>query len=337
MLSAAWLKHYAKRTLAPLARFATRRCARIVMYHRFGPGDTGRRLEAESLDRQLRFLKRHFNVVPLRQLVERLKADDRPEPGMVALTVDDAYSDFGEHAYPVFRDHGIPVTLYVITEFAGGAFWLWWDAIRYLVREAATGRYRVLSRGIELEVSLTDAESREKAWLTFAGIGVALTPAERDEYLFGLQNALAVRLPGRPTLEFSALTWDELRCLDPEIVEIGAHTRTHPILSRCDSTRIHDEVAGSKAAIERQIGRPVSAFCYPNGELADVDERCMAAVQDAGFDSAVMACGDLVSSRANLYALERMSASHDRSEFEGDVSGISYVYRRLRRRSEQSP
>jgi peptidoglycan/xylan/chitin deacetylase (PgdA/CDA1 family) len=299
------------------------------MYHRFGPGEPDRRLDANGLDRQLRFLRRHFNIVPLRSLIARLDAGEAPDPRTVALTVDDAYADFGEHAYPVFRKHGMPVTIYVVSEFAGGRFWLWWDAIRYLVTQAERGAYRLDSPRARLDIALGDRASRVAAWSALAGIGVTFAPAERDAFLLDLQGTFSVTLPECPLREFAALSWDDLNALDPDIVEIGAHTRTHPILARCDSARITEEVVGSKGAIEARVGRRVSAFCYPNGEPADVDERCVAAVREAGFDSAVMSCGDLVHRGANPYALERMGAPHEEGEFKSDVSGIAYLRRRL--------
>jgi peptidoglycan/xylan/chitin deacetylase (PgdA/CDA1 family) len=332
---ARWMKERTKQALAPLARLATRNYARVLMYHRFGPGDP-RKLSADSLDEQLRFLRRHFNVVPLNVIVSRLRSGAAPEPSSVALTVDDAYADFGEHAYPVFRKHGIPVTIYVVSEFANGGLWLWWDAIRHLLNQAAAGFYRPVVSDRLIDISLTDAASRQQAWLTLAGIGVRFSPTERDQYLQDLQAAFSLALPASPPREFAALNWDELRSLDPDIVEIGAHTRTHPILSRCDSQRIVDEVSGSKTAIEAQLGRQVSAFCYPNGDWSDVDDRCIRAVRDAGFDSAVMACGAMIGKGANPYALERMSAPHARSDFESDVSGISFLRRRVGHDSEPS-
>ena len=43
------VKASAKRALAPLARLATRRSARVLMYHRFGAVNCARRLGAEEL------------------------------------------------------------------------------------------------------------------------------------------------------------------------------------------------------------------------------------------------------------------------------------------------
>jgi peptidoglycan/xylan/chitin deacetylase (PgdA/CDA1 family) len=223
----------------------------------------------------------------------------------------------------------VPVTVYVVSEFAGGQFWLWWDAVRYVVTRATSGAYRLDSPAARLDVTLGDPVTRNAAWSALAGIGVTLAPAERDRFLLDLQSTFSVPLPSSPAREYAALPWAELRSLDPDIVEIGAHTRTHPILSRCDSARIVEEVAGSKAEIEARIARRVSAFCYPNGEPSDVDERCIAAVRDAGFGSAVMACGGLVRRGADPYALERIGAPHEASEFESEVSGIPYLRQRL--------
>jgi peptidoglycan/xylan/chitin deacetylase (PgdA/CDA1 family) len=304
------------------------------MYHRFGIGDSARKLGADCLDKQLRLLCRHFNVVRLRDLVSRLKSGVAIDPLSVVLTVDDAYADFGKYAYPVFRKHGVPVTLYVVSEFAGGRWWLWWDAIRYLLNETADGDYRLIMPNGAVNILLNDSATRNSAWLLLASIGVTLSAAERKKFIDELQRVFEVSLLPAPPSEFAALSWNELRKLDPDVVEIGAHTRTHPILSRCDSARIVEEVTGSKRMIEEQLGRPVSAFCYPNGERPDVDERCITAVREAGFDSAVMACGSMVRKGANPYLLERMASSHRLREFESDVSGISYL-RRLMTKSDR--
>lgn len=323
------VKASAKRALAPLARLATRRSARVLMYHRFGPGNCARRLGAEELDRQLRYLQRHFRVVPLRELIARLRAGQVPEPLTVAITVDDAYADFGEHAYPVFRRHGVPVTIYVVSEFAGGRFWLWWDAVRHLVAQAPSGQYRLEFPSASLRLSLGDPASRDEAWSALAAVGVTLAPADRDRFLLDLENALSLRLPTSPPPEFAGLSWGELRSLDPDIVEIGAHTRTHPILARCDGARIREEVAGSKFEIEARMGRQVSAFCYPNGERDDVDERCVAAVREAGFESAVMAYGSMIGRYADRYRLERMGVPLEAGEFDSNVSGVAYMRQSL--------
>jgi peptidoglycan/xylan/chitin deacetylase (PgdA/CDA1 family) len=318
------MRAWAKQALAPAARFATRQCARVIMYHRFSAGGAGGRLDVQVLDRQLHYLRRHYRVVSLHDVIVRLKSGMAPEPYSVAVTVDDAYADFGDVAYPVFQRHGVPVTLYVVSEFARGRMWLWWDMIRQILMSAPNGPYAPRSSS----VSLSDVTSRERAWQELAGVGLALSPAERQGYIDSLQKSFAVPLPDAPPREFAALSWDELRSLDPKLVEIGAHTRTHPILSRCEAPQIENEVAGSKSEIEAELGREVRSFCYPNGTWSDVDARCLAAVRDAGYEGAVMACGTLVCRGANVYALDRVGASERWDDFASEISGISHLRRR---------
>jgi peptidoglycan/xylan/chitin deacetylase (PgdA/CDA1 family) len=64
---------------------------------------------------------------------------------------------------------------------------------------------------------------------------------------------------------------------------IGCHTHTHPVLTRLSSTRVRQEVLGSKLALEDALGQRVSAFCYPQGAN---DARVREAVREAGFDVA---------------------------------------------------
>jgi peptidoglycan/xylan/chitin deacetylase (PgdA/CDA1 family) len=315
-----------------VARTATRGRARIFMFHRFGPPGTPnpRRLAADILDRQLSHLRRHYRIVPLRELVARLRAGRDLSPGTVALTVDDAYSDFGEDAYPVFAHHQVPVTLYVVSDFASGRIWLWWDAIRYMLTAAVHGERAGSVLGNALRLSFSGPDTREQAWRTLAGRATALSPQERDRYLGDLQQLMGVVLPSTPPPEYAAMTWDHLRRLDPSLVEIGAHTRTHPILSHCDAEQLRAEVEESRQVIEHELGRPITTFCYPNGQPPDVNEAVRTAVRNSGYESAVMACGSLVGAGSDPTALSRLGASANWDAFVSEASGLPFLRDRMR-------
>jgi peptidoglycan/xylan/chitin deacetylase (PgdA/CDA1 family) len=76
-------------------------------------------------------------------------------------------------------------------------------------------------------------------------------------------------------------------------MEIGAHTRHHVDLTRCDDATARDEIAGSRQDLERMLGSEVRSFCYPYGghrpEHAEM-------VRQAGYASATT----IVSSRARI-------------------------------------
>jgi peptidoglycan/xylan/chitin deacetylase (PgdA/CDA1 family) len=75
----------------------------------------------------------------------------------------------------------------------------------------------------------------------------------------------------------------EQLALQPETVELGAHTVNHPPLDELDIEEIEHEVSDSKQALEQMIGRSVDTFAYPFGAY---DVRVRTAVIDAGFSSA---------------------------------------------------
>jgi peptidoglycan/xylan/chitin deacetylase (PgdA/CDA1 family) len=96
----------------------------VLMYHSISastaPDPHRLRVHPERLDRHLRWLRR----LGLRGvgLTELLHAQERGEAGrLVALTFDDGYTDFLEHAVPVLERHGMTATLYVVAGRMDGA------------------------------------------------------------------------------------------------------------------------------------------------------------------------------------------------------------------------
>lgn len=66
--------------------------------------------------------------------------------------------------------------------------------------------------------------------------------------------------------------------------EIGAHTKTHPKLSRIPAAQAREEISGSKKSLEDRFGVPIRHFCYPYGDYS-VQVRDM--VEEAGYETAV--------------------------------------------------
>lgn len=80
------------------------------------------------------------------------------------------------------------------------------------------------------------------------------------------------------------MTWDEIRELDAEGMEIGCHTLTHLILPKLKSDdMLRREIVAAKDLIEAHIGHPVTSLAYPFGQY---DERVVGIARDAGFTSA---------------------------------------------------
>ena len=90
----------------------------VLLYHRVGGGsglkvDLPPALFAAQVDE----LGADGRVVSLDSLLTLVARPDGPSVQPVALTFDDGTADFAEHAMPVLARVGVPVTLYVATDF----------------------------------------------------------------------------------------------------------------------------------------------------------------------------------------------------------------------------
>jgi peptidoglycan/xylan/chitin deacetylase (PgdA/CDA1 family) len=72
-------------------------------------------------------------------------------------------------------------------------------------------------------------------------------------------------------------------CVDAGM-SIGAHTRTHADLRRCDDAALESELRGCREDLEDLVGNPVTSLAYPFGY---VDRRVRAAAHAAGYTTAV--------------------------------------------------
>ncbi len=66
--------------------------------------------------------------------------------------------------------------------------------------------------------------------------------------------------------ETAALSWDELRLLRDEGVEIGSHTASHPFLKRISATETVQEFASSRAVLTEKLNQTITAVAYPFGD-----------------------------------------------------------------------
>ena len=98
------------------------------------------------------------------------------------------------------------------------------------------------------------------------------------------------------------LSWRELRALAAEGLAIGAHSGSHPYLSRLPRADMLAEGRRCKERLERELGRPVTIMAYPYGDHDLLVRRGMAA---CGFTGAVTTAPGLSRLGDNPMAMPR--------------------------------
>ena len=63
---------------------------------------------------------------------------------------------------------------------------------------------------------------------------------------------------------------NEICYIQKKGMEIGAHTLTHPVLTKLHPTSLIKELTKGKELLEDILGKPVLSFCYPKGKFNNV-------------------------------------------------------------------
>lgn len=147
------------------------------------------------------------------------------------------------------------------------------------------------------------ADFGRHAWPVLRDLGMAATLYVVTGAIGGRADWLAP-LGGRPPM----LDADQLRALDEEGCEIGAHSATHPQLDTIPVARFADEVRGARTQLSMLLGHPVRSFAYPHGYH---DRRVKEAVRAAGFDSACAVRNMLSSTADDRFAIARVTVDAD--------------------------
>jgi peptidoglycan/xylan/chitin deacetylase (PgdA/CDA1 family) len=268
----------------------------ILLYHRVGdpPCDPFElAVSAEQFREQLGVLASFGPIRPLAEL-----ARDRNGGLAFAVTFDDGYADNLHVAKPILEDLGVPATVFVTTGTVGGEPF-WWDALAELLHaNAGAGT-------IELEPGTWSLA--ETGWEeVFYDVWARLQPLKAKPRNLLLRE-LRAQLPVEPVTGGGSVTLEELVELDRgELVTIGAHTLTHPMLSMLSAAQARREIVGSKDWLEDVLGRAVTTFSYPYGGPDHYGEAAVTIVGDAGFEAACSAVAGAVTSDSSRFELPRL-------------------------------
>jgi len=114
----------------------------VFMYHRFGEGEyPSTNITMEQFDQHVKELTSGpYTVMGVPQIISALADGNGLPDRTIGITIDDAYRSVYEKAWPVFREHNLPFTVFVSTEQldSGYANYMTWDMVRELSKAGAT-------------------------------------------------------------------------------------------------------------------------------------------------------------------------------------------------------
>ena|SRR5437879_2835589 len=247
--------------LPRLLRWRSR--ALVLCYHNVvadtSEDELGLHIPLERFREQVDWVRRHYDVVPLPDLLERLNAVRSSRRPLAAITFDDGYTGTLAHAWPLLRSLSLPATVFVVAgapsspvaAASGRPVGFWWDQPAVLNADPA----------------------RQSRWLTeLHGDSTAI-----------LQD-LGVTTPVLPSPDRRPAPWEALLAAARDGLHLAAHSMTHRALPTLTDAELATEIGGCRDTIHQRTGIAPDWFAYPYGRW---DARTQHAVRAAGFRGAV--------------------------------------------------
>jgi peptidoglycan/xylan/chitin deacetylase (PgdA/CDA1 family) len=272
----------------------------------------------KTFEKHLRYLRRRYRVVSVEELIELREHNETTGRPLCAITFDDGWRDNYEQALPLLRQYGLPATLFISTGFMGTRKTPWFyrlgDVLHRLAEMSEEQCAMLLSDGpgklpAGLTGWLTNSPSERRRDIERVVEGMKSLPGAQLEALIErLERCLGPAsqpVNGNPA---AMLDWEQLREMTHSSFEIGSHGVTHFILTQIPKSAMKAEVAHSKGCIEKQLGRSIGGFSYPNGDYSDEIE---ALVRATGYRYACTTKPGSVNRSDSLYQLKRIRVHDD--------------------------
>jgi len=260
----------------------------ILMFHRVLPESNSLRIHnhqslevtPEILDRTISFFKkRSYDIISLDDLPAR-QASEKSKKKFVIFTFDDGYADNFEIAYPIFKKHNVPFTIYVTTGLPDGHAFLWWYLLEDLIVKNNSLDLNIF--GKQTHYSTDTLKAKE---ITFNQLRSILAVADKAELETHKANMFGNYIDQNAQLTKSiSMTWNQIEELSKDpLVTIGSHTVNHYPLKSLDADESKFELSESKKNIETKIKKEVKHFCYPIGSYSS---REIALANECGYQTA---------------------------------------------------
>ena len=291
----------------------------------------------EFLDAAVGLVKQQgYELVRLNEVPEHLQAwqEGGQEKPFAAFTLDDAYRDVHDHAWPVFRRHDCPFTIFVSPALTDGESELWWEVLEEVIRSNEVVRPDLPD--IPRRLNTASLAGKRAAWEMLYPVVRYMDEYEQRDYILRLGERHGV--DAHAQCRALVMDWNALREMvaDP-LCDIGAHGMHHRALARLHEEDARYEMAASRAHIESELETRVETFAYPYGDPDSAGPREFRLARELGFRLAVTTRkGHLYPEHLDhLTALPRLSLNgyyQDLRQLDVLLTGLPFLlYNRLRR------
>jgi peptidoglycan/xylan/chitin deacetylase (PgdA/CDA1 family) len=227
---------------------------------------TGKHIEAGLFARCMQRIAREGQAQSMNEVLRRCENGEPFPARSFAVTFDDGFENNLSVAAPILADFAIPATIYVTSGFIEANGMSWIDRIECVIEDAPARTLRV--DWAEEPFHLHDAASRIEFLKAVRRHVKNDSGCDANAFADALCEQLG--MPGGPPASTDPLdlkmTWEQVRAAHgSDLLTVGGHSHTHPILSFLSHERLSIELDTSLALLDRRAGVGPVHYSYPEG------------------------------------------------------------------------
>jgi peptidoglycan/xylan/chitin deacetylase (PgdA/CDA1 family) len=267
------------------------------------------RLGRESFARQMLFLKEQYRVIDLDEHLDRLHRGSL-DPACVSVTFDDAYAGVAEVAAPVLKDLEMPAAVFAISgTLLEPEKLLHYEELEAALSLTAHSEVAIPELGFP-RLGLSSDKSRSLFLKRVKGALKGLPEQRRAHLQQLLLDRLEVRAEQLTVSQLPRarkMDGATLRTLqDSGLWTVGAHTRSHRVLSQLDPGDCREEIFGCRDDLTRVLEQAPRYLAYPYGKPEHVGELAPRWAAEAGFSASFSTVPGGNGAQADLHRLKRV-------------------------------
>ena len=312
----------------------------VVTYHGVVPDScrvddkvpAGPLLKTTNFRNQVRALKKHYTVISPKQFLAWLKDSEALPPRAVLLTCDDGLLNQRTEMLPILVEEKVSCLFFIPASCVEENPEMLWYVELYLVLSGSqNSRFRFQFGDASWDEPLGDLSQRRALWLELLHRLSQLSAGDRALWLRQAEVELGMEQMNRQLLDdpvtrmpFALMTRAEVRGLLEAGMSVGAHTVSHPVLSKQSAGLAEYEISESRRVLEESLRIPIWSMAYPFGDPGSATQREFDLAKRAGYECAFRNCGGPVMASSSWFALPRIHVTAEMrlSELEAHVSGF---------------
>lgn len=251
-------------------RFFSKNQFMILMYHgvveKDGSYFSPTHLHKTQFEQQLKYLKKNFNIVSLKEIFELQRENIKTDKRTIAITFDDGFKNNLYTVLPILEKYKIPATIFICAKCTEPSKinCLWAEIVRVFILSNPHKSFRILNYQFE--------NYREKNTKLYLEDFIKHCETEvRDQFLEELIQKfdLTEKFKKHRNELWELLNKDELiKLSESDLIEIGSHGFMHYNLGLIDIEKAKADILKSKEVLESCIGKKIVSIAYPDGSYS---------------------------------------------------------------------